>query len=97
MNFENNESEDENSSIFVSKQTTDFANPNSLVDRYFTKTIFEVGSATAKDTTICFTESEGPWCNRHAYSPCADIRHLALHPAPPQMAFELKRALKRAE
>lgn len=37
MNFENNESEDENSSIFVSKQTSDFANPNSLVDRYFTK------------------------------------------------------------
>ncbi|MGV8131449.1 MAG: vitamin B12-dependent ribonucleotide reductase [Candidatus Pacearchaeota archaeon] len=37
MNFENNGSEDENSSIFVSKQATDFANPNSLVERYFTK------------------------------------------------------------
>lgn len=37
MNFENNESEDKNSSIFVSKQSTDFANPNSLVERYFTK------------------------------------------------------------
>ncbi|MEK6908681.1 MAG: vitamin B12-dependent ribonucleotide reductase [Nanoarchaeota archaeon] len=37
MSLENNESEDKNSSIFVSKQASDFANPNSLVDRYFTK------------------------------------------------------------
>ncbi|MBM3231856.1 vitamin B12-dependent ribonucleotide reductase [Candidatus Pacearchaeota archaeon] len=39
MNFENNTNQDNNSNSisFGSKQTSEFANPNSLVDRYFTR------------------------------------------------------------